>query len=98
MGPDRLREPARHLARHACGDLGDARPRRRRRRRLDRQRRLDARAARSPFGSPYSASKHAVLGLGGAAEVAGAIAWPCSDAASFVTGEALAIEGGLLSR
>jgi NAD(P)-dependent dehydrogenase (short-subunit alcohol dehydrogenase family) len=103
----------------------------------------------SPFASPYSASKHGVLGLtrtaaieyaqqgirvnavcpgaidtpmmdetfarfpgfrealtgfvpmgrmGGASEVAGAIAWLCSDAASFVTGEALNIEGGLLSR
>ncbi len=31
-------------------------------------------------------------------EVAGAIAWLCSDAASFITGESLAIEGGLLAR
>jgi NAD(P)-dependent dehydrogenase (short-subunit alcohol dehydrogenase family) len=103
----------------------------------------------SPFASPYSASKHGVLGLtrtaaieyaphgirvnavcpgaidtpmmdetferfpglrealigfvpmgrmGGAHEVAGAIAWLCSDAASFVAGEALTVEGGLLSR
>jgi NAD(P)-dependent dehydrogenase (short-subunit alcohol dehydrogenase family) len=103
----------------------------------------------SPFGSPYSASKHGVLGLtrtaaieyaprgirvnavcpgaidtpmmdktfarfpgfrealtgfvpmnrmGSAAEVAEAIAWLCSDAASFITGEGLTVEGGLLSR
>jgi NAD(P)-dependent dehydrogenase (short-subunit alcohol dehydrogenase family) len=103
----------------------------------------------SPFASPYSASKHGVLGLtrtaaieyaphgirvnavcpgaidtpmmeatfkrfpgfrealtgfvpmgrmGGPEEVAGAIAWLSSDAASFVTGEALTVEGGLLSR
>jgi NAD(P)-dependent dehydrogenase (short-subunit alcohol dehydrogenase family) len=103
----------------------------------------------SPFAAPYSASKHAVLGLtrtaaleyasqgirvnavcpgaidtpmmdatferfpgfretltsyvpmgrmGGPEEVAGAIAWLCCDAASFVTGEALTVEGGLLSR
>ena len=103
----------------------------------------------SPFGSPYSASKHGVLGLtrtaaieyaphgvrvnavcpgaidtpmmddtfarfpgfrelltgfvpmgrmGAAAEVAGAIAWLSSGAASFVTGDALTVEGGLLAR
>ena len=103
----------------------------------------------SPFGSPYSASKHGVLGLtrtaaieyapygvrvnavcpgaidtpmmdetfdrfpgfrealtgfvpmgrmGGPGEVAAAIAWLASDAASFVTGEALSVEGGLLAR
>jgi NAD(P)-dependent dehydrogenase (short-subunit alcohol dehydrogenase family) len=103
----------------------------------------------SPFGSPYSASKHGVLGLtksaaveyaqqgirvnavcpgaidtpmmdetferfpgfremltgfvpmgrmGSPAEVAAAIAWLCSDAASFITGEGLTIEGGLLAR
>lgn len=103
----------------------------------------------SPYGSPYSASKHAVLGLtrtaaieyaplgvrvnavcpgaidtpmmdetfarfpgfremltgfvpmgrmGAASEVAGAIAWLSSPAASFVTGEGLTVEGGLLAR
>ena len=31
-------------------------------------------------------------------EVAAPIAWLLSDAASFVTGEALSIEGGLLAR
>jgi NAD(P)-dependent dehydrogenase (short-subunit alcohol dehydrogenase family) len=103
----------------------------------------------SPNASPYSASKHGVIGLtrtaaieyaphgvrvnavcpgaidtpmmdetfarfpgfrevlvgfvpmgrmGTAAEVANAIAWLLSDAAAFVTGEALTVEGGLLSR
>jgi NAD(P)-dependent dehydrogenase (short-subunit alcohol dehydrogenase family) len=36
--------------------------------------------------------------MGGPEEVAGAIAWLSSDAASFVTGAALTVEGGLLSR
>jgi NAD(P)-dependent dehydrogenase (short-subunit alcohol dehydrogenase family) len=36
--------------------------------------------------------------MGGPAEVAAAIAWLASDAASFVTGDALTVEGGLLSR
>jgi NAD(P)-dependent dehydrogenase (short-subunit alcohol dehydrogenase family) len=31
-------------------------------------------------------------------EVAAAIAWLASDAASFITGEGLTIEGGLLAR
>jgi NAD(P)-dependent dehydrogenase (short-subunit alcohol dehydrogenase family) len=103
----------------------------------------------SPNASPYSASKHGVIGLtrtaaieyaphgvrvnavcpgaidtpmmdetfarfpgfrealtgfvpmgrmGAASEVAAAIAWLLSDAASFVTGEAMTVEGGLLSR
>ena len=34
--------------------------------------------------------------MGAPGEVAGAIAWLCSDAASFVTGEGLTVEGGLL--
>jgi NAD(P)-dependent dehydrogenase (short-subunit alcohol dehydrogenase family) len=103
----------------------------------------------SAFASPYSASKHGVLGLtrtaaieyaaagirvnavcpgaidtpmidetferfpgfrenllgfvpigrlGRPAEVVSAIVWLSSDAASFITGEALAVEGGLLAR
>ncbi len=103
----------------------------------------------SAFASPYSASKHGVLGLtrtaaieyasagirvnaicagaidtpmmdetfdrfpgfresligfvpmgrmGRPAEVASAIAWLSSEGASFITGEALAVEGGLLAR
>jgi NAD(P)-dependent dehydrogenase (short-subunit alcohol dehydrogenase family) len=36
--------------------------------------------------------------MGAPEEVAAAIAWLLSDAASFITGEALTVEGGLLSR
>jgi NAD(P)-dependent dehydrogenase (short-subunit alcohol dehydrogenase family) len=103
----------------------------------------------SPFGSPYSASKHGVLGLtrtaaleyatqgirvnavcpgaidtpmmdetfarfpgfremllglvpmqrmGSPVEVAHAIAWLSSDGSTFVTGEGVSVEGGLLAR
>lgn len=41
---------------------------------------------------------HAVNRLGTAEEVANAVAWLCSDDASFVTGQALGVEGGYLSR
>jgi NAD(P)-dependent dehydrogenase (short-subunit alcohol dehydrogenase family) len=36
--------------------------------------------------------------LGTAEEVADAICWLCSDGASFVTGEALTMDGGYTSR
>ena len=36
--------------------------------------------------------------LGSPREIAEAILWLCSDAASFVTGEALAVDGGFLAR
>jgi NAD(P)-dependent dehydrogenase (short-subunit alcohol dehydrogenase family) len=36
--------------------------------------------------------------MGQPAEVAHAIAWLSSDAASFITGESVAVEGGLLAR
>lgn len=44
------------------------------------------------------AGLHAVNRLGTAQEVADAVAWLCSDEASFVTGEALGVEGGYLSQ
>ena len=43
-------------------------------------------------------SRHAMNRLGTPEEVADAVAWLCSDEASFVTGEALGVEGGYLSR
>ncbi|EMA54994.1 SDR family NAD(P)-dependent oxidoreductase [Halococcus thailandensis] len=42
--------------------------------------------------------RHAMNRLGTPAEVANAVCWLCSENASFVTGEALGVEGGYLSR
>jgi NAD(P)-dependent dehydrogenase (short-subunit alcohol dehydrogenase family) len=36
--------------------------------------------------------------LGTAEEVAETVVWLCSDAASFVTGHALAVDGGLVAQ
>lgn len=44
------------------------------------------------------AGLHAMNRLGTPEEVANAVVWLCSDEASFVTGEALGVEGGYLSR
>lgn len=41
---------------------------------------------------------HAMNRLGTPEEVAGAVVWLCSDEASFVTGEALGVDGGYLSQ
>ncbi|UPM45064.1 SDR family oxidoreductase [Halocatena salina] len=42
--------------------------------------------------------RHAMNRLGTPAEVANAVLWLCDDDASFVTGEALGVEGGYLSQ
>jgi NAD(P)-dependent dehydrogenase (short-subunit alcohol dehydrogenase family) len=36
--------------------------------------------------------------IGSAEEVAEAVVWLCSEAASFVTGHAMAVDGGFLAR
>lgn len=43
-------------------------------------------------------SEHPIGRLGTPEEVASAVLWLCSDAASFVTGHALAVDGGYVSR
>jgi NAD(P)-dependent dehydrogenase (short-subunit alcohol dehydrogenase family) len=43
------------------------------------------------------ARAHAIRRLGTPEEVAEAVVWLCSDAAAFVTGHALAVDGGLVA-
>ncbi|RDI69982.1 SDR family NAD(P)-dependent oxidoreductase [Halopelagius longus] len=43
-------------------------------------------------------SRHAMNRLGTPEEVADAVVWLCEDDASFITGEALGVDGGYLSR
>jgi len=43
-------------------------------------------------------SKHPIGRLGQPKEIAEAVAWLCSDASSFVTGHALAVDGGYLAQ
>ena len=44
------------------------------------------------------ARAHALGRLGTPEEVAEAVVWLCSEAAAFVTGHALAVDGGLVAR
>lgn len=44
------------------------------------------------------ARAHAIGRLGTPEDVAEAVVWLCSDAAAFITGHALAVDGGLLAR
>jgi NAD(P)-dependent dehydrogenase (short-subunit alcohol dehydrogenase family) len=46
----------------------------------------------------YILSQQPLSRMGTSEEVAGAVLWLCSDEASFVTGHALAVDGGLLAR
>ena len=43
-------------------------------------------------------SRHPIGRIGNPQEVAAAVVWLCSDAASFVTGHAMAVDGGWLAR
>jgi NAD(P)-dependent dehydrogenase (short-subunit alcohol dehydrogenase family) len=46
----------------------------------------------------YILAQQPLRRMGTAEEVAAAVLWLCSDAASFVTGHALSVDGGLLAR
>ena len=54
---------------------------------IDRPQMAEKIAARQPIGR-----------LADPAEIAAAVLWLCSDASSFVTGQALGVDGGLLAR
>lgn len=55
---------------------------------------IDAR----PEMADFYRKMHPVGRLGMAEEIAEAVVWLCSDAASFVTGSAMAVDGGLVAR
>jgi NAD(P)-dependent dehydrogenase (short-subunit alcohol dehydrogenase family) len=51
-----------------------------------------------PGIEPQVVAQHPIGRLGTPDEVAEAVVWLCSDAASFVTGHALAVDGGVLAQ
>lgn len=62
---------------------------------------------RTPMASPYLEVQeindtfvgwHPMNRVGESSEVAGAVAWLCSDAASFITGQAINIDGGATAK
>jgi NAD(P)-dependent dehydrogenase (short-subunit alcohol dehydrogenase family) len=58
----------------------------------------EAHARVNPDLEPWIRKIQPMGRLGTAEEVAGAVVWLCSDAASFVTGHALAIDGGMVAQ
>ena len=54
--------------------------------------------ARDPEREPMVAARHAMGRLGTPEEVAEAVVWLCSDAASFVTGHTMTIDGGYVAQ
>jgi NAD(P)-dependent dehydrogenase (short-subunit alcohol dehydrogenase family) len=58
----------------------------------------EAHTAVNPDLEPWIRKIQPMGRLGTAEEVAEAVVWLCSDAASFVTGHALAIDGGMVSQ
>ena len=61
-------------------------------------RRMDSFVANSPERVPDVIAKHPIGRIGEPEEVAEAVVWLCSDAASFVTRHATAVDGGYLAQ
>lgn len=59
---------------------------------------LDPAIATDPNFEAQAESVHPMARLGRPEEVAEAVAWLCSDLASFVTGSAIAVDGGFLAQ
>jgi len=58
----------------------------------------EAHTAVNPDLEPWIRKIQPMGRLGTAEEVAHAVVWLCSEAASFVTGQALAIDGGMVAQ
>ena len=59
---------------------------------------LESYSSTNPDLEPYIRRIQPMGRLGTAEEVAGAVVWLCSDAASFVTGHPLVIDGGMMAQ
>lgn len=59
---------------------------------------VDRAVAANPALEPALVALEPVGRMGRAEEIADAVVWLCSDAASFVTGQAIAIDGGFVAR
>ncbi|MGP0020257.1 MAG: SDR family oxidoreductase [Candidatus Sulfotelmatobacter sp.] len=55
------------------------------------------RTLRAPMAHKYVVSCHPVGRLGNSTEIAEAVVWMCSDRASFMTGQAMVLDGGFLA-
>ncbi|MCA1724068.1 MAG: SDR family oxidoreductase, partial [Thermomicrobia bacterium] len=52
---------------------------------------------RSPGAEEQITARHAVGRIGAPDEIAAAVLWLCSDAATFITGHPMVVDGGYLS-
>lgn len=59
---------------------------------------IDRLTHEDPAAERQLAALHPMNRMGTAAEVADAVVWLCSPGAAFVTGQALAVDGGLVAR